>query len=407
MTASGGGGAAVAAGPGPGAAPERALRAAHRATRAEFFALGAASAALGVHVPSIKAHFGLGEAALSLALLSVAGGGVLCLMVAGRIIGRFGARRCTLAAGLVLGAALGLLLAFDSFALLLALMTVFGAAVGLFNVAVNAEGTHLEERLGRKIVSTLHGMWSLGGMAGSAAGAAMLQGGVAPGLQLPLAGLASGGVAVLAAQAMLPVHPRHDAALPAGLPARPAGGEPAAQPRRTLLLLGALAALGMMSEGVMYDWCVLYLHKELGAAPAVAALGFASFSGAMAATRFAGDRLRTRLQPAALLAGSAVLCAAVMALVLAVGNVWVALAGFAVVGMGLANMSPILFVAGSRVRGVSPASGIAMVSSLGYVGMVAGPPLVGGVAQFGSLTGGMALLVLATLLLAWGARRIE
>jgi fucose permease len=256
-------------------------------------------------------------------------------------------------------------------------------------------------------VSTLHGMWSLGGMAGSAAGAAMLQGGVAPGLQLPLAGLASAGVAVLAAQAMLPVHPRHDAALPAGLPAQPAGGEPAARPRRRLLLLGALAALGMMSEGVMYDWCVLYLHKELGAAPAVAALGFASFSGAMAATRFAGDRLRTRLQPAPLLAGSAVLCAAVMALVLAVGNVWVALAGFAVVGMGLANMSPILFVAGSRVRGVSPATGIAMVSSLGYVGMVAGPPLVGGVAQLGSLTWGMALLVLATLLLAWGARRID
>jgi hypothetical protein len=90
-----------------------------------------------------------------------------------------------------------------------------------------------------------------------------------------------------------------------------------------------------------------------------------------------------------------------------VGNVWVALAGFALVGMGLANMSPILFVAGSRVRGVSPATGIAMVSSLGYVGMVAGPPLVGGVAQLGSLTGGMALLVLATLLLAWGARRID
>lgn len=402
MTAAGGGGASVAASPGPGAAPARALRAAHRATHAEFFALGAASAALGVHVPSIKAHFGLGEAALSLALLSVAGGGVLCLMVAGRIIGRFGARRCTRAAGLVLGAALGLLLAFDSFALLLALMTVFGAAVGLFNVAVNAEGTHLEERLGRKIVSTMHGMWSLGGMAGSAAGAAMLQWGVAPGLQLPLAGLASAGVAVLAAQAMLPVHPRHDAALPVP----PAGGEPAAGPRPRLLLLGALAALGMMSEGVMYDWCVLYLHKELGAAPALAALGFASFSGAMAATRFAGDRLRTRLQPAPLLAGSAVLCAAVMALVLAVGNVWVALAGFAVVGMCLANMSPILFVAGSRVRGVSPATGIAMVSSLGYVGMVAGPPLVGGVAQLGSLTGGMALLVLATLLLAWGARRI-
>jgi predicted MFS family arabinose efflux permease len=381
---------------GPG--PDRTLRAAHRATQAEFFALGVAAAALGVHVPSIKQHYGLDEASLSLALLSAAGGGVLCLMVAGRIIGRFGARRTTLAAGLVLGAALSLLLAFDRLPALVAVMSVFGAAVGLFDVAINAEGTHLEERLGRKIVSTLHGMWSLGGMAGSAAGAALLQGGVAPATQLHLAALACTLVAVLAGLAMLPVH----APPPAADPAAP----PHARPRGLLLLLGLLAALGMLAEGVMYDWSVLYIHKDLGAAPAVAALGYSSFSAAMALTRFGGDWMRARLAPARLLAGSALLAAGAMALVLLWGNAWVALVGFAVVGIGMANVVPILYVAGSRVRGVSPATGIALVSSMGYFGMVAGPPVVGGVAHFASLTWGLGLVVVAALLLAWGARRI-
>jgi fucose permease len=383
-----------------GPAPDRTLRAAHRATLAEFFALGVAAAALGVHVPSIKQHYGLDEASLSLALLSAAGGGVLCLMVAGRIIGRFGARRTTIAAGLVLGAALSLLLAFDRLPALVAVMLVFGAAVGLFDVAINAEGTHLEERLGRKIVSTLHGMWSLGGMAGSAAGAALLQGGVAPSTQLHLAALACTLVAVLAGLAMLPVHVH--APPPAADPAAP----PHARPRGLLLLLGLLAALGMLAEGAMYDWSVLYVHKDLGAAPAVAALGYSSFSAAMAITRFGGDWMRARLAPARLLGGSALLAAGAMALVLLWGNVWVALVGFAVVGIGMANVVPILYVAGSRVRGVSPATGIALVSSMGYFGMVAGPPVVGGVAHFASLTWGLGLVVVAALLLAWGARRI-
>lgn len=378
---------------------DRVLRAAHWAAKTEFFALGVAAAAIGVHVPSLKQHYGLDEAHLSVALLSAAGGGVLCLMVAGRIIGRFGARRATIASALVMGSALSLLLAFDRFPVLMALMTLFGAAVGLFDVAINAEGTHLEERMGRKIVSTMHGMWSLGGMAGSAAGAAMLQAGMAPVTQLHLAALACTATAVGAGLAMLPVHV-HAQEPDAG------GVLPASRPRGLLWLLGVLAALGMLAEGAMYDWCVLYVHKDLGAAPAVAALSYSSFSAAMAVTRFGGDWVRARLAPARLLGGSALLSAAAMAMVLLWGNVWAALVGFAIVGIGMANVVPVLYVAGSRVRGVPPAAGIAMVSSLGYFGMVAGPPLVGGVAQFGSLTWGMGLLVLAMLLLAWGARRV-
>jgi fucose permease len=347
----------------------------------------------------------LDEASLSAALLSVAGGAVLCLLVAGRIIGRLGARRSALLGATVLCAALGLLLVFDRYAGLITLMLVFGASVGLYDVAINTEGTHIEERLGRKVMSTMHGMWSLGGMVGAAVGAALLKAQVDPLLQLRGAALVCALLAWAAGLRMLPAHAPVHASVDVPGPAPAPAGERGAT--RVLLTLGGLAILGLLAEGAMYDWSVLYLQQELHAAPAVAALGYASFSAAMAATRFVGDRLRSRVAAGPLLAASAALSASAMAVVLLSGHVGVALAGFALVGVGFANVVPILFVAAARVPGVAGATGIATVSSLGYFGMVAGPPLVGGIAQLSTLSWGLAVVVLASLLLAAGARRVS
>jgi fucose permease len=193
------------------------------------------------------------------------------------------------------------------------------------------------------------------------------------------------------------------------LPRHVAGGPPSPAyrlPRGVLGLLGLLAAVALLAEGAMYDWSVLYLQQDTGAAPALAALGFASFSAAMATARFGGDWLRARVGAAQLLGASGLLAATAMATVLLARDPMVALIGFAVVGFGFANVVPILFSAAARVPGVAPAEGIAAVSSLGYFGMVAGPPLVGGVAQASSLSIGLVAVVLGALLLAWGARRL-
>jgi fucose permease len=177
-------------------------------------------------------------------------------------------------------------------------------------------------------------------------------------------------------------------------------------PRGALAVLGGLAAVGLLAEGAIYDWSVLYLQEDVGAAPALAALGFASFSAAMAATRFAGDALRSHFSAPRLLAASGWLAAAGMALVLATRQPVVALIGLAVVGVGFANVVPILFMAASRVPGVPAAEGIAAVSSIGYFGMVIGPPLVGAIAQFSSLSWGLGVILVGGVLLAWGAQRL-
>ena len=375
----------------------RRLSRARRATRALFAALGTVAGSWGVHIPSVKAQYGLGEAMLSTVLLAAATGAVLSLFVAGRVIGRFGVPRSTAGAAVLMSAMLALALCWPSLALLLPAMLLFGAAMSLFDVAINTEGTALESLTGRTIMSNLHGMFAVGAMAGAALTGALLRAGVAPIVQLVAIGaLIAAGVA-WASRRMLDAHPT------------PETDEPQvhfAWPRGQLLLIGFLIFAGMTAEGVMYDWCVLYLKQELGMAQHDAAMGYAAFAGAMALARFGGDRLRARYPERLLLQTSATLAAVAMAVVLLSQLPAVAIVGYALVGAGLAPVVPILYNAATRVPGTSRAAAIAAVSSIGYTGFMIGPPLIGGIAQARSLTAAMFVVVLAAGLLAVGVRRV-
>lgn len=379
----------------PGRIGAARLRVARWATRGQFLLFGFLAGVWGVHIPSVKAHYGLDARALSLALLALAVGAVLCLTIAGRVIARFGAQAVALAAGLAMSAGLAALLWPTGYASLIALVLLVGGAFAMFDVAINAEGSVLEAASGKKVMSGFHGMFSLGGMAGAALGALLISAEVHATVQLAAAAAAAAALGALASANMLPTH---------AADAAPAAGY--RLPRGELAVLGGLAAVGLLAEAAVYDWSVLYLQEEVGAAPAFAALGFASFSGAMAATRFGGDYLRTHVPAPRLLAASSLLAALAMTLLLLLRDPWVALVGLALVGIGFANVVPILFIAATRVPGVAPAPAIAAVSSIGYLGMVVGPPLVGGIAQASSLSWGLAVVALGALLLAWGARRI-
>jgi len=362
--------------------------------RALFFAAGLLFATWGVHVPTVKGHYGLGEQALAVAMLAGGVGAVGGLTQAGRLIGRFGPRTVAVLSGCLCAASIGLLLAFHTMAMLLLVMVSFGLANSLFDVSVNVAASDLEARAGRPLMSGFHGMFSLGGMAGAAGGAALLSAGIVPWHHL--AGATAVGVALVVFGCWT---------MPKAKPAEEgAGGHAFVLPRGTLLLIGILASLGLIAEGAMYDWSVLYVKQELLADAGTAALGYAAFSGAMAAARFGGDWVRARLSSAILVQASGLLAAAGMTLSLVTSSPMVALLGFALVGLGFANIVPVLFSAAATVPGVKPADGIAAVASLGYFGMMVGPPLIGFVAEHQSLTIGLATVVLAAVMLAAAAR---
>jgi fucose permease len=187
------------------------------------------------------------------------------------------------------------------------------------------------------------------------------------------------------------------------MPRVPAGGGRWRMPKASLLLLGALTAVGFVAEGAMYDWSVLYMRQEVKADAGTAALAYASFSGAMAASRFGGDAVRARLAPVGLLQLSAAVGGAGMAMALLAAQPVLALVGFALVGLGFANIAPVLYSAAGRVPGVTPAQGIATVSGLGYLGIMGGPPLIGFVAQHSTLGLALWIVVAAAALLASAA----
>ena len=367
---------------------------ASRALRAQFFVLGVMFATWGVHVPTVKGHYGLGEQALAIAMLASGVGALTALAQAGRIVGRWGPRAVSAVMGVLCCASVACLLAWPAYAALLAVMLVFGITGSLLDVAINTEATEIERLAAKPLMSGFHGMFSLGGMAGASLGSAAPALGLSPQGHLLLATGVGAAIVLLASRAMLPV-PEKDAE----------EKHPLSLPRGPLLLLGVLASMGLIAEGAMYDWSVLFMKQERASTASTAALAYASFSGAMAAGRFGGDWVRARVSPARLMRASGVLAALGMAVALAVPSAWVALLGFACVGLGLSNVVPVLFSAASQVPGVSPAHGIAAVSGVGYLGMMAGPPLIGLVAEHSSLSTGLVVVVVFAVFMAISAKR--
>jgi MFS family permease len=193
------------------------------------------------------------------------------------------------------------------------------------------------------------------------------------------------------------------------LAAHPAADGSQAQftwPKGTLLVIGLLILSGMLAEGVMYNWSVLYVSQELHAPQEKAALAYVAFAGATAAMRFAGDSVRARVSERTMLIAGPAVTAIAMLLVLLVASPWFAMLGFAFVGIGLATVVPILYNAATRVPGVSRAAAIASVSSIGYLGFMIGPPIIGALAHATSLTVAMGTQIVAAAVLIVGAMRI-
>ncbi|WP_286667381.1 MFS transporter [Variovorax flavidus] len=367
------------------------------ASRMQFFGSGFVFATWGVHIPTVKAHYGVNEAQLGLAMLAAGVGALLGLTQASRWIGRHGARSTAGVCGATYALLLAGLLIMPAYAALLGLLAVFGIVTSVFDVAINTEAAQLELRGGKPLMSGMHGMFSLGGMVGAMTGGAAIAAGMAPQHHLMLVATVMALSIAVSARWMLPKESTAFASDDHGF----------RLPRGTLAVLGLLAALGLIAEGAIYDWSVLYLHQELRSPQQQAALAYASFSAAMAMARFGGDAMRARFAPAVLLRGSALLAAASMTLVLLTDMPWLALAGFAGVGVGFANVVPILFAASARVPGVEPARGIAAVSAAAYLGFMAGPPVIGFVAQVSSLTVALYVVVAFAAALAASARHAD
>lgn len=378
------------------------------ATAAMFFVSGAVIGLWAANVPFVRERLGASTSLIGLCLLALAAGSVAAMVVVGRELDRRSSAALTRAGALVTPL-VGVLpvLAPTPAALALALLAL-GLANGWLDVSMNAHGVAVERRARTPIMSSLHGGWSLGGLAGAGA--------VALGHVLgadPRAATAACCALLLALAAWLGRH-LGDATVATGRAAPPpvapeAGAERApargrlARPSAAVLLMGTLSAMLFVAEGAMTDWAALYLDDSLGAGRALAAAGFAGFAAGAAAGRLGGDALNARIGPTALLRWGTAASAGAIAVMLALGTPAVAMAALALAGLGLANGVPLLFSAAGRTREMTPGRAIATVSMMSYAGLLAGPPLLGFLADATSLPVALsttAVLTAAVALLA-------
>ncbi len=371
----------------------RRLRAARRASLAAFFLNGTVFGVWATQIPLIKASLDLSAAVMGSALLCLAAGALTAMVASGVFLARVGSAAVTRVTALAFAGLLPLLSLMPDLLSLCVALALFGAAGGTMDVAMNAQGAQVERRLGRPIMSSLHGMWSLGGLTGAGLGGLLLWVMPAP----AQAGLVAAVLLALflAVQAHL-------------LPAPPErSGDGLALPDRNTLLLGLLALLAFLSEGAILDWSAIYLREDLKGAAALAGFGFAVFSGAMAAGRFCGDRLRHAVGGVTLVRCGGLLACGGLALALLGGTPALALAGFGLTGLGLSNIVPVLFSAAGSAEDGSAARSVAAVSTLGYAGVLAGPALLGFIADASSLGAAFGLIAGLVLVIAAAAPGIR
>jgi MFS family permease len=367
-----------------------------------FAAHGFIFASWAVRVPAVKEQTGASPAVLGLALLGLSTGAVATMLIAGTLCRRFGSQRVAVISCGLLSVTLVLpALARSATTLGLALL-VFGAAYGCLNVAMNSIAVDLVAALRRPVMPSFHAAWSFGGLAGAGLGG-LLAPHLSPVRHLLLVALAGLLVTALAGHALL--------ASASWLPGHPARRERGASAWRRALATGrAVGVFGLIAlcaaydEGAIGDWGALHLRQDLKVGAGLAAAGYAAFALAEATGRLSGTALLERLgRTRVLVLGGLTACAGMLVASLA-PDVWLALAGFAVTGAGLANLFPAAIARAGQLAG---SDGVALTSTLGYGGFLLGPPVIGFLAsQFGLRIGltTLSFLALAAATVAYLSR---
>jgi MFS family permease len=340
-----------------------------------FIVLGASTATWSARLPAIKDELQLSDFRLSLALFAVPAGSVLTLALSGRITDRFGAVRVLRVAGLLVPTALVLIGLPRNLPLLMVVLAGYGAVAGLLDVSMNACGARLEVAYGRPILSSLHAGYSIAGLAGAGIGGIFAWLDLGPLPTFVTAAALVGAAAVVAGRQV---------ALP---PVVPHADQPDAAPllsaRRISLviaILGLLALCGQLGEGAAGDWSAVYLHGNLHSSAGAATIGLAAFSITMAAGRMVGDRLAIRFGPVALVRVSGLVAGLGLLLSVLVPVPAVAIAGFALLGAGLASIFPQIVSAAARLDPERAGSNIGRIASVAYLGLLGGPVAIGALA---------------------------
>jgi len=356
-----------------------------RASRVAFFVAGFGSAAWAALVPYAKAHAAINDGSLGLLLLCLGIGSTVTMPFSGVLASRFGCRAVIVVAAVILASSLPLLATSSALPLLAVTLIVFGAGLGAMDVAMNIQAIVVEAASGRSMMSGFHGFFSVGGAVGAGVMAALLSVGKSP-------LVAAGSMSIVICAAVVVAFPN---LLPYGIKS---DGPALALPRGIVLIIGVFCFVLFLTEGAILDWSALFLTTVRHLEASNAGLGYAAFATAMTIGRLTGDRVVERLGPERVVLLGSLCAAGGFVLTIASPSSLVAFAGFALVGIGCANIVPVLFSAAGRQRDMAPSIAVPAITTIGYAGILTGPAAIGFVSQLANLS--TAFLALAAMLVA-------
>ncbi|WP_315924723.1 MFS transporter [Mesorhizobium sp. SP-1A] len=341
------------------------------AVAAMFFINGFLTGSWAPQIPVFLARLDISKFTLGLLILGFGLGALVFMPLSGYLMSRHGSRAVLRGFASVAVFALLLVALAPNVPLAAVAMVLFGGFAGGMDVAMNANAVAVERRLSRAVMSSSHGFWSLGGFAGGGAGGMVIQN-FGPVIHAALVTAVAIAMLAVAAPRLVADHrqPAAHAHRKFSLPASPA-----------IYLVGLMALLSMIPEGAILDWAALYLKQELGADLATAGLAFAFFSGTMSLMRFAGDGVRNRFGAVKTLRISSLIAAFGILVAALAPWPWLAIAAFSFAGLGIANMVPIAFSAGGNQPGLAPGTGMSVVTTMGYSGILIAPSAIGFAAE--------------------------
>ncbi|MFC6162218.1 MFS transporter [Kribbella jiaozuonensis] len=354
------------------------------AVAAVFCVHGSVTGSFATRVPWIQEHAGVSAGQLGLALAFPALGAAVMMPLAARVTHRFGSRNAL--RGLL--ALWTLALIPPSFApgllTLCVALFIYGGTAGMADVAMNALGVEIEHRLKKSIMSGLHGLWSVGALLGSAVGTVAAHANISAQVHHVVAAIVLTIVGAVVCQFVLNIHPEEDEEPPARF----------ALPPKSALLIGAVGFCAVFAEGASLDWSAVYLRDILDSSAGVAAGATTGFALTMAIARLTGDAVVDRFGAVRTVRWSGVIATLGGLLVVVSPTAAVAMAGFGLIGVGIAVVVPLAFAAAGHT-GPNPSQAIAGVATITYASGLVAPSIIGGIAQASNLT--MSFIVVTAL----------
>lgn len=353
-----------------------------------FFLQGLCFATWASRIPTIQENLHISDALLGVVLFALPVGSMISLGFSGAAVTRFGSKKVAVNALLFYSLLLPVIGLANNIFVLIAALVLFGTAGNLANIAINTQAVHVEAKYGRNIMASFHGLWSLAGFSAAGIGTFMIANSV-----LPLTHFSLITALIIAGVAMA-----FNYLVTEEEPPATTGGRLFVKPDKSLIKLGVLAFCCMICEGAMFDWSGIYFQKVVQANKDVVGAGYTAFMCAMASGRFVADWVtnRLRFRNTVLLSGSLIATGLLTAVLFP--YVPSAIVGFLIVGLGVSSVIPLVYSEAGKSKVVTPGMALTAVSSIGFVGFLVGPPLIGVVAGLFSLR--ISFLIIALIGLA-------